>query len=45
MLRKSRLSSSAGSTTIDTVFPLDDIVAAHHPLEAGKHISKIVVTI
>ncbi|MFF0501518.1 zinc-dependent alcohol dehydrogenase family protein [Nocardia aobensis] len=31
--------------TIDTVFPLDDIVAAHHHLEAGKHIGKIVVTI
>ncbi len=31
--------------TIDTVFPLDDIVAAHHHLEAGKHTGKIVVTI
>ncbi|NKY43749.1 zinc-dependent alcohol dehydrogenase family protein [Nocardia cerradoensis] len=31
--------------TIDTVFTLDDIVAAHHHLEKGTHIGKIVATI
>lgn len=30
--------------TVDTVFPLDDIVAAHHYLDKGHHIGKIVVT-
>lgn len=31
--------------TIDTVFTLNDIVAAHHHLEQGHHIGKIVATI
>jgi NADPH:quinone reductase-like Zn-dependent oxidoreductase len=30
---------------IDTVFTLDDIAAAHHYLEQGHHIGKIVATI
>ncbi|MCC3314272.1 zinc-binding dehydrogenase [Nocardia africana] len=37
--------TGAVQPTIDTVFPLDDIVAAHHYLEEGKHIGKIVATI
>ncbi|MGV9541548.1 zinc-dependent alcohol dehydrogenase family protein [Nocardia beijingensis] len=31
--------------TVDTVFALDDIVAAHHYLEKGHHIGKIVATV
>ncbi|MET9027049.1 zinc-dependent alcohol dehydrogenase family protein [Nocardia sp. NPDC004168] len=31
--------------TIDSVFTLDDIVAAHHHLEQGHQVGKIVVTI
>ncbi|MFC9471990.1 zinc-dependent alcohol dehydrogenase family protein [Nocardia sp. NPDC056952] len=30
---------------VDTVFTLDDIVAAHHYLEQGHHTGKVVVTI
>jgi NADPH:quinone reductase-like Zn-dependent oxidoreductase len=31
--------------TIDRVFSLDDIVGAHHYLEQGRQVGKLVVTI
>lgn len=31
--------------TIDRVFPFDDVVAAHHYLERGEHVGKIVLAV
>jgi len=39
------LRAGALNPTVDKVFDLDDIVAAHHHLERGQQVGKIVVTV
>jgi NADPH:quinone reductase-like Zn-dependent oxidoreductase len=38
------LRTGALAPTVDRVFPLDDVVAAHRHLERGEHFGKIVLT-